>query len=101
MILSYSVKIPGPYHIEKGLPCQDAFSVKTGKDGYYVAAVADGLGSEKYSDIGSETAVNTAVQFCVDSLSSGMTDDDIQNVIRESFSKAYNSVLERAISDEK
>lgn len=44
MILSYKANMAGPYHIEKGIVCQDSFALETGKDGFVIAAVADGLG---------------------------------------------------------
>ena len=51
MIISYKANMAGPYHIEAGLPCQDSFAIKKGNGSYIIAAVADGLGSELYSDI--------------------------------------------------
>ena len=43
----YKVNIPGPYHIKNGIPCQDAYCIRETPDGVIVAAVADGLGSER------------------------------------------------------
>jgi len=77
MIISYKANMAGPYHIEAGLPCQDSFAIKKGSGSYIIAAVADGLGSELYSDIGSAVAASTAVDYCAERISEGMSFDDI------------------------
>ena len=46
----YKVNLPGPYHIKKGIPCQDAYCIRETPGGVIFAAVADGLGSEEHSD---------------------------------------------------
>lgn len=52
--------IPGPSHLEKKLPNQDAVCVQPLPFGY-VFAVADGMGSKKHSDIGSKAAAKAVV----------------------------------------
>ena len=61
MIYAYGVSQKGAYHERDGTVCHDAFSVvKCGKN-MAVAAVADGVGSEKHSDIASKIAVRESV----------------------------------------
>ena len=62
--LKYKVNLPGPYHIKKGIPCQDAYCIREAPDGVIVAAVADGLGSEAHSDKGAKIASNSVVTYC-------------------------------------
>lgn len=56
----------GPAHIEQMLVNQDA--VKCNKrNGFWVVAVADGMGSRKLSHIGSQFAVKIATDVCISS----------------------------------
>lgn len=92
MIYSYGVTLPGTYHIEKGIVCQDAHKIIRCADDFYVAAVADGLGSEIHSDIASKIAVNIAVDFCVANINPDMENPDIEKVISQSFRLAQTTI---------
>lgn len=52
--------IEGPYHRKSGSPNQDSAHWLYEED-FFIGAVADGAGSLKFSDIGSETATHSAV----------------------------------------
>jgi serine/threonine protein phosphatase PrpC len=56
----------GPAHIEQNLANQDAVKCKK-KYGFWVAAVADGMGSRSLSDIGANLAVTVAIDVCMSS----------------------------------
>ena len=99
MIISYKANMAGPYHIEAGLPCQDSFAIREGRDSYIIAAVADGLGSELYSDIGSAVAASTAVDYCAERISEGMSFDNIKKIMNNAMVHAYKAVLSRAEQD--
>lgn len=96
MIISYNANMAGPYHIDAGLPCQDSFAVKRGQGSFIVAAVADGLGSELYSDIGSSVAATAAVNYCAENIGTGVSFDEIKNVMSDGMMYAYKAVLARA-----
>ena len=100
MILTYHVNLAGPYHIKKGIPCQDSWAVKGSDQGLLVAAVADGLGSEQHSDIGSFIAVHTAVDYCAERVTRDMTADEILNLIKRSFVFAYMAILQKTAADQ-
>ena len=97
-MMIYSCKMPGPYHIENKLPCQDSFAVFRGES-FSVLAVADGLGSELYSDIGSDVAVHTAVKFVSDHINEGMLFPEIRKIMNNALVNAYKAVLTRAAED--
>lgn len=65
MINYYNFSETGTSHLAKNPPvvCQDANKVIRLENGWVIAAIADGLGSAKYSDIGAQTAVDTSTQF--------------------------------------
>ena len=91
-----SVNIIGPYHLEKGIECQDSYYCKDLSNRVVIAAVADGLGSEKYSKIGSEIASRVAVEYIASLYSSNMKPEKVKRLINNSFVYAYRSVLEAA-----
>ena len=96
MLSSYSVNQAGPSHMLRGVPWQDSYSVQLVCDGgVIVAAVADGLGSESHSDIGSFVASHVSVKYVADSLEDGDAEGLIET-IREAFCEAYDAVLAEA-----
>lgn len=99
MVANYTVNLPGPYHIKKNIPCQDAYCIKENSDGIVFAAVADGLGSEEFSDIGAKVASSMAVGFCRENYKKGMTDKGILNMMCRAFIRAYLRVKEKAEED--
>ncbi|MBR6874128.1 MAG: protein phosphatase 2C domain-containing protein [Ruminococcus sp.] len=99
MIINYSNSMAGPYHIDKGLPCQDSRCFKEGKDGIVIAAVADGLGSMKFSEIGSKVACETAVEYCASHIEAEPDADAIKKHMNNAFVEAYRAVLVRADDD--
>lgn len=64
MLGYYKMSIIGTAHqAKKDGVCQDASDVVVLKNGWVVAAIADGLGSAKKSEVGSTTAVKTVLSF--------------------------------------
>lgn len=92
MISKYKVNIAGPYHIENGIPCQDAYCIRETVDGVVVAAVADGLGSEEHSDRGAKVASNYVVTYCAKHYQKDMTDNEVAAMLKRAYSKAYVQV---------
>lgn len=96
MILTYQSGMAGPYHIEKGIPCQDSFAVRKGQGPFWIASAADGLGSEKHSDIGSSIAARTSAEDCAEQIAPEMSAEEIREVMKKAMCHAYRAVLERA-----
>ncbi len=57
----FGASVIGPLHVQKNLPCQDAWAFSAALSGTGVIAVADGLGSASKSEVGARLAVDTAV----------------------------------------
>lgn len=98
MIKSVSVNLQGTYHKEQNLVCQDSFYLLQ-KENFVIAAVADGLGSEKFSDIGSQIASKTAVEYCAEKFSEDMDFAETKKIMNNSFVTAWKNVLDRAAKD--
>lgn len=96
MLRTYCVNIAGPSHLECGIPCQDACAVAHVGERLMVAAVADGLGSEVHSDIGSRVACEVSVKWCAEAMATPDASGDVIAVIREAFARAYDAVLDEA-----
>lgn len=99
MILSYKASMAGPYHIDEGLCCQDAFAIEHGSGRFIHAAVADGLGSELYSDIGSAVAAETAVHYCAQHIEEDMPFEEIRQIMKRAMVQACKAVFARAEQD--
>ncbi|WP_066381012.1 PP2C family serine/threonine-protein phosphatase [Anabaena sp. CA = ATCC 33047] len=52
----------GTSHLSQGIPCQDYGGYRVFKDDVIVGAVADGAGSAKYADVGSELVVKRVLE---------------------------------------
>ncbi len=107
MIYQYGFSQIGPYHVEKGIPCQDSHALRPfsflhngGKVEGMVAGVADGLGSASHSQIGSSVAVETAVTYCVSFLEAQgnlvQSEKEMCSMIEASFQTALNAVTARS-----
>jgi hypothetical protein len=74
----------GKSHEESGMVCQDSCCCLE-HDSFVIAAVADGLGSCKHSDVASNMAVNGSVLHCAENIASDMNEEQILEVIKKAF----------------
>lgn len=95
MILQYKASVAGPYHIKNDIPCQDSCAVKETED-FMIGVVADGVGSQIHSDIGSSIGAKVSVEYCAEHLKKGMADDEIKKIMNNAFVYAYQAVLDEA-----
>jgi len=58
-----AASVAGKGHIERGLPCQDAFDFTEPNKNWIVAALADGAGSQPHSEIGSNLACKSVIRL--------------------------------------
>lgn len=96
MLTTYAVGLPGPTHIDRGICCQDAHACAMVNDELVVAAVADGLGSESHSEIGSSVAAVTAVELCRERLTDVSDVEGCLATMREAFAAANDAVAQAA-----
>ena len=97
MISHYSVNLQGPSHASRDIPCQDSCRVRVVRDGTcVVAAVADGLGSQAHTDVGSSVAAETAVSFVATVLDARDDELDRLALIRDAYFAAYDAVIDEA-----
>lgn len=99
MIYAYGVTVQGTHHIKINTPCQDAHNIGKISNNIVVAAVADGLGSEKNSDIASKIAADTSVNYCLSNISKNDSGEAILDVIRSSFDMALKSIKDEATKE--
>lgn len=92
MIYTYGITQIGKYHKKIGLPCQDSHKIIKINDSCVIATVADGLGSEKYSDIASSMAVLISSEYCKNNLKETSTDEQILEIIKTSFSNSQKEI---------
>ena len=85
----------GKSHEANGTVCQDSCFFEEGT-GFVIAAVADGLGSSKHSDIASRAAAQGAVRLCMKTIRKGMSDDEILSTIKTAFDSTNFAIKQEA-----
>ena len=93
MIFSYGFSVVGKSHIEKGTCCQDSHKIKKLDNGWYIAAIADGVGSAKNSHIGSKIAVDTVVDFCAKYMPWDYSTIGIKSMLRTAYNYAFKKII--------
>jgi hypothetical protein len=90
--------VQGTSHIKISLPCQDAYAYKALNDSIIIAAVADGLGSAVNAQVGSQLAVDSAVNFIEQELVRTLPCDEAAwiQIVRDCFLAARASLEEAA-----
>jgi hypothetical protein len=95
MKLAYGSSIAGVSHLKRKRPCQDAFFIAH-TDFAMIAAVCDGVGSQKHSGMASAVASEACVKHCLANLKPGMDDNSILAVICHAFEAALDAVEKEA-----
>ena len=100
MIGYYKMSLIGSSHLsEKGGVCQDFSDAKTLQNGWIVAAIADGLGSAKHSNIGSELAVGEVLRFVEVNAPESWHNESLYSLLRTAFHAALKLIKEKASKD--
>jgi len=99
MIYTYGFSITGSSHDAKGIKCQDANKIRELANGMVIAAVADGVGSCKYSDVAAQIAVDESTAFCEENLKAGLKNRDLITLIEEAFTKAETAIEKKSLDD--
>lgn len=89
---AFAVSVRGTSHETTGLPCQD-FSQAIERNEIAIAAVADGVGSAKHSEIGAKLAVETAIQFLE---KQAIVDQDWVSVLKQAAQESLNAITKHA-----
>lgn len=100
MIYTYGVTQQGYYHIKNNIVCQDAHAIKQINDDCCVAAVADGLGSERYTDRASRIAVDAVVKFCGDHINETTPREQILEYLKEAYHIAMRDIEQEALANQ-
>ncbi|GHV02770.1 hypothetical protein FACS1894211_14850 [Clostridia bacterium] len=82
----------GTSHAKSGGVCQDAHQIELLPCGRAVAAVADGVGSAKHSDVAAKLAVETLVAALRESLTKDSCAEDIKRYIASGYAAAEQAV---------
>lgn len=93
------ISVRGAGHKKSNMPCQDAGRVRFTPQGILIAAVADGAGSARHSEVGAAIAVDAAMvkleeRFSVEELSG--TDHDFRECLLDVTRVARQQVIDEA-----
>jgi serine/threonine protein phosphatase PrpC len=89
----------GSSHEKQGTKCQDANKVRELANGIVIAAVADGVGNCKYSDVASRIAVDVSTAFCEINLNIDSNNRDFADLIEEAFVQAELAIEKQSMQD--
>lgn len=90
------MSLTGTSHIKKGTVCQDSHKVAQLTNGWTVAAVADGVGSSKHSDIASRLAVDTVIELCNSRIDKFTRLSEVKDIVKNAYSEAQQRIAEYA-----
>lgn len=86
--------IQGKSHIETGKVCQDSHQIADLKNGWYLAIVADGVGSAKHSEIGSSIAVTALEHYCKNHIDTTYNDTALLETLHAGYHYAYKQIVQ-------
>lgn len=92
-MITYNFSIRGKSHVRSNTVCQD--SSKTGKlhSGFYVAIVADGVGSALHSEIGSSLAVDSLYAYCDQYITKNSKWEEIRGILQAGYEYAMDQIF--------
>jgi serine/threonine protein phosphatase PrpC len=100
MLGYYKMSLVGDSHLKSGNPvCQDASDVVTLSGGWVVAAVADGVGSAKYSQTGSFLAVARVLEFIEENKPERWHAESLKALMMTAFHRALKAIHARSSND--
>lgn len=91
-MITYGFSVQGTSHIKKYIECQDAHIIGDLDGDWKLLAVADGVGSAIYSDIGSKTAVITILEYCQIHFKNKMNKNQYMDILKQGYHKAFNQI---------
>ena len=101
MLGYYKMSIIGTAHqAKKDGVCQDASDVVVLKNGWVVAAIADGLGSAKKSEVGSTTAVKAVLSFVSDNYPDKWHEESLMSLLRTAYHKALKTIKALSVENQ-
>ncbi len=92
MTISYGMSIVGTSHVSKNTPCQDYHRYETLDNGWLVAAVADGVGSAKHSEVASKMACDVFVETCKTLITKDTAITDTKAILAEAYKTADTKI---------
>lgn len=96
MISVYGISQTGKSHFSRDVPCQDSHIVSQLDNKYWIAAVADGVGSASHSQIGSRIAVTECVGYCKSNILTTTKKEDILSLLKAAYSHAFYMILKES-----
>lgn len=91
-MITYGFSLQGKSHVDTGTVCQDANKISRLQNGWYVAAVADGVGSAARSDIGSQLAVEKMIEYCEKTITGRPDFTEVKQMIEEAYEYALQGI---------
>ena len=95
----HDLSIRGYSHEISNMPMQDSFAALELDNGWIVLAVADGVGSKPYSDIGAQKAVEAVVNHINNFWGYYIDDASVETMLYAAYQSACAEIFEQALKD--
>lgn len=95
-VISYGFSIQGKNHLKNGTVCQDFHKTEKITDKWYIAVVADGVGSACKAEIGAKIAVETVVEFCKQNIEANNNVTRCKRMMDKAFREALIAIRKEA-----
>ena len=100
VMFAYGFSLTGTSHLKNETVCQDANKIDRAKNGWVVAAIADGVGSAMHSDVASKIAVEASVKSCISEINNAKDKPDMPKIVENAFTQAFNEIDKTCWSSE-
>ena len=98
-LLGEAFSLRGRSHAGNGEPLQDSCALATLPNGWLMAAVADGVGSEARAEVGSFIAAEAITSFCARFWGTDTAASSVLDLLRAGYNHAYGCIALRARND--
>jgi serine/threonine protein phosphatase PrpC len=99
MLGYYNLSLQGESHKKDGTVCQDASRIEKIPCGWIIAAIADGVGSAKHSDVGSSLAVHTVIEHISESCPAEWSVSELTAALRAAYKSSLEKITAKADDD--
>lgn len=98
-MIQFNLSLTGNGHVKRYKACQDASRIEKLAGGWYLAVIADGVGSASKAEVGANTVVEAIIHYCKEKFPSYYRKKALLRVLQDAFRYAVKKIEERSKSE--